>query len=64
MNFDANNAWQTTVYDLNDPNNRGIGNIDNWVVLGGTGASDDFARITGHTCYWHCPAKSKFLAVK
>jgi hypothetical protein len=60
---DANNAWQTTVYDLNDPNNRGIGNIDNWVVLGGTGASDDFARITGHTCYWHCPAKSKFLAV-
>jgi hypothetical protein len=19
-------------------------------------------RITGHTFYWHCPAKSKFLA--
>ncbi len=39
---DANNAWQTTLYDLNDPNNRGIGDIDNWVVLGGTGAVDDF----------------------
>jgi hypothetical protein len=39
---DANNAWQATVYDLNDPNNRGIGDIDDWVVLGGTGAVADF----------------------
>jgi hypothetical protein len=39
---DANNVWQTTLYDLNDPNNRGIGDIEDWVVLGGTGAVDDF----------------------
>lgn len=39
---DPNNAWQATIYDLNDPNNRGIGDIDDWVVLGGTGAVDDF----------------------
>lgn len=44
---DDNNAWQTTVYDLNDPNNRGVGDINYWVVLGNVGISEVFTRNGG-----------------
>ena len=46
---DANNAWQTTVYDLNDPNNHGIADFTYWVVVGNVGAVDDFDRNGGAT---------------
>ena len=46
---DANNAWQATLYDLNDANNRGIGDITYWVVIGNVGAVDDFDRNGGTT---------------
>ena len=44
---DANNAWQTTLYDLNDANNRGIGDITYWVVVGNVGAVVGFDRNGG-----------------
>ena len=46
---DANNAWQTTVYDLNDPNNHGIADFTYWVVVGNVGDVDDFDRNGGAT---------------
>ena len=46
---DANNAWQTTLYDLNDANNRGIGDITYWVVVGNVGAVVGFDRNGGTT---------------
>ena len=46
---DANNAWQTTVYDLNDANNHGIGDITYWVVVGNVGAVVGFDRNGGTT---------------
>ena len=46
---DANNAWQTTVYDLNDPSNLGIADVTYWVVVGNVGAVDDFDRNGGAT---------------
>lgn len=46
---DANNAWQTTAYDLNDPKNLGTGDITYWVVVGGVGAVDRFTRNGGAT---------------
>ncbi len=39
---DENNAWQTLVSDINDPNNLGIADITYWVVKGGVGAIDSF----------------------
>jgi hypothetical protein len=44
---DANNAWQTTISDLNDPNNLGVGDINYWVVVGNVGAVDEFTRNGG-----------------
>jgi hypothetical protein len=46
---DANNAWQATVHDLNDPGNLGIGDINYWVVIGDVGAVDEFSRNGGAT---------------
>jgi len=43
----ARNAWQTLISDVNDPNNRGIGDINYWVVLGGTGAVTQFIKNGG-----------------
>ncbi len=40
---DTNNVWQATLYDLNDPNNLGSGDITYWVVRGNVGAVPDFA---------------------
>ncbi len=45
----ANNAWQATASDLNDPNNLGVGDINYWVVVGGVGAVDEFTRNGGAT---------------
>lgn len=39
---DATNAWQTLVSDIHDPQNLGVGDVNYWVVLGGTGAVEQF----------------------
>ncbi len=44
---EANNAWQATVHDLNDPDNLGAGDITYWVVVGAVGAVDQFNRNGG-----------------
>ena len=44
---DANNAWQANAFDINDPNNLGIGDIDDWVVIGDVGAVNSFTRNGG-----------------
>lgn len=44
---EAKNAWQTLVSDINDPKNLGIGDINYWVVLGGTGAVETFVKNGG-----------------
>ncbi len=44
---DANNAWQASLYDINDPDNLGIADITYWVVLGGVGMSEVFTRNGG-----------------
>jgi hypothetical protein len=44
---DGNNAWQTTVNDLNDPDNLGIADVNYWVVLGNVGVSEIFTRNGG-----------------
>lgn len=43
----AQNAWQTLVSDVNDPNNLGTGDINYWVVIGGVGAVDTFTKNGG-----------------
>lgn len=43
------NAWQSTVHDLNDPKNLGVGDINYWVVVGNVGAVEDFTRNGGAT---------------
>ncbi|MES2982474.1 MAG: glycosyl hydrolase family 28-related protein [Verrucomicrobiota bacterium] len=44
---DENNVWQSTLHDLNDPNNLGFGDINQWVVRGNVGAVDHFTRNGG-----------------
>ena len=44
---DANNAWQANAFDINDPSNLGIGDIDDWVVIGDVGAVNSFTRNGG-----------------
>jgi len=44
-----NNEWQTTVSDLCDPKNLGVGDITYWVVRGNVGAVDQFFRDGGAT---------------
>lgn len=44
---DANNAWQATLHDLNDPENLGTGDITYWVVVGNVGAVNQFKRNGG-----------------
>lgn len=41
------NAWQTLVSDLEDPRNFGVGDINYWVVEGGTGAVDRLIKNGG-----------------
>ena len=44
---DANNAWQATVSDVNDPGNLGVADINYWVVIGGVGARNVFIKNGG-----------------
>jgi hypothetical protein len=44
---DANNAWQVTVNDINDPGNLGIADVNYWVVLGNVGISETFTKNGG-----------------
>jgi hypothetical protein len=44
---DSANAWQATVSDVNDPGNRGVGDVNYWVVLGNVGVSRVFTRNGG-----------------
>lgn len=44
---DDNNEWQATVYNLNDPKNLGMADINYWVVEGNVGATEAFKRIGG-----------------
>ena len=45
---DANNVWQKTLYDLNDPNHQGIADMNYWVVVGNVGAVEGFDRNGGN----------------
>jgi hypothetical protein len=44
---DANNKWQSTQFNINDPDNLGVGDINYWVVEGSVGAVDKFTRNGG-----------------
>ncbi len=44
---DAKNEWQTTVSDVNDPDNLGVADINYWVVIGNVGARDVFIKKCG-----------------
>jgi hypothetical protein len=44
---DSNNKWQATAYDINDPDNLGIADINYWVVEGNVGATEKFTRNGG-----------------
>jgi len=44
---DSNNVWQATAYNLNDPGNLGMGDINHWVVEGNVGAIEKFTRNGG-----------------
>jgi hypothetical protein len=45
--IDENNKWQATDFNIFDPDNLGIGDINYWVVEGGVGAVDTFIRNGG-----------------
>ncbi len=44
---DAQNAWQTLISDVDDPQNLGVADINYWVVIGGVGATDTFTKNGG-----------------
>jgi hypothetical protein len=44
---DPNNEWQSTEFHIDDPNNLGVADLNYWVVLGGTGAVDQFNKKGG-----------------
>lgn len=44
---DVNNNWQATDFNIYDPKNLGIGDINYWVVEGGVGAVETFTRKGG-----------------
>ena len=44
---DDQNIWQTLIYDINDPGNLGIADINYWVVEGNVGAIETFSRNGG-----------------
>lgn len=44
---DANNAWQTKLYDVDDSQNLGLGDISYWTVVGGVGERDVFNKNGG-----------------
>ena len=44
---DKDNAWQSTEFNLLDPDNLGLGDINYWVVEGNVGAVEKFTRNGG-----------------
>ena len=44
---DANNAWQTLVSDIHDPQNLGVADLNYWCVKGGAGAVEEFTKNGG-----------------
>jgi len=44
---DENNKWQATDFNIYDPENLGIGDINYWVVEGNVGAVEKFAKNGG-----------------
>ena len=44
---DSNNEWQTTAYNIYDPDNLGIADINYWVVEGNVGAVEKFTSNGG-----------------
>jgi len=44
---DRNNAWQATEYNIDDPKNLGIADINYWVVEGDVGAVEKFTMNGG-----------------
>ena len=43
----SNNQWQATAYNIKDPDNLGIADINYWVVEGDVGAVEKFTRNGG-----------------
>jgi hypothetical protein len=46
---DSKNKWQATEYDIHDPGNVGIADINYWVVVGGAGETEHLTRHGGAT---------------
>ena len=44
---DRNNEWQATKYNVDDPKNLGIGDLNYWVVEGNVGAVEKFTKNGG-----------------
>jgi len=44
---DSNNEWQATEYNINDPGNLGVADVNYWVVEGNVGATDKFTMNGG-----------------
>jgi len=44
---DANNEWQATECNINDPDNLGVADVNYWVVEGNVGATDTFVMNGG-----------------
>ena len=45
---DSANEWQATAYNINDPDNLGIADINYWVVEGDVGAVEKFTKNGGN----------------
>ncbi len=44
---DSRNEWQSTAYNINDPQNLGMADINYWVVEGNVGATETFTSNGG-----------------
>jgi hypothetical protein len=44
---DENNAWQTLVSDIHDPQNLGMADLNHWCVKGNVGAVEEFTKNGG-----------------
>ncbi|MCX7414927.1 MAG: hypothetical protein NTY25_00310 [Planctomycetia bacterium] len=44
---DGNNAWQTLVSDIHDPQNLGVADLNYWCVKGNVGAVEEFTKNGG-----------------
>ena len=44
---DGDNAWQTLVSDIQDPQNLGVADLNYWCVKGNVGAVEEFTKNGG-----------------